>query len=43
MATDNHEIQVHQATYHKVIAVMKYGAVAVFVIAFAVIWLISGK
>ncbi len=43
MATDNGEMQVHQATYHKVINVMKYGAVAVFVIAFAVIWLISGK
>jgi hypothetical protein len=43
MATDNHEMQVHQATYHKVINVLKYGALAVFIIAFAVTWLISGK
>ena len=43
MASDNHEMQVHAATYGKVINVMKYGAVAVFIIAFAVVWLISGK
>ncbi len=43
MATDNTEMEVHQATYGKVIKVMQYGAVAVFLIAFGVIWLISGK
>ena len=42
MAADN-DMQVHRATYDKVINVLKYGALAVFVIAFAVIWLISGK
>lgn len=42
MAADN-DMQVHRATYGKVINVLKYGAVAVFIIAFAVIYLISGK
>ncbi|MEG3177096.1 aa3-type cytochrome c oxidase subunit IV [Sphingomonas sp. RB3P16] len=42
MAADN-ELQVHRATYDKVINVMKYGAVAVFIIAFVVVWLVSGK
>eukprot|EP01037_Dinobryon_pediforme_P031993 gene31993-36729_t len=36
MAADN-DMQVHRATYDKVINVMKYGAVAVFIIAFVVI------
>ncbi|WP_170318408.1 aa3-type cytochrome c oxidase subunit IV [Sphingomonas sp. PAMC 26621] len=42
MATES-DLQVHQATYGKVIGVLKYGAIACFVIAFAVVWLISGK
>ena len=42
MAADN-DMQVHRATYDKVMSVMKYGAVAVFIIAFAVVWLVSGK
>jgi hypothetical protein len=42
MATDG-DLQVHRATYEKVIGVLKYGAVACFVIAFVVVWLISGK
>lgn len=37
------DIQVHRTTYGKVINVLKYGAVACFIIAFAVVWLISGK
>jgi hypothetical protein len=37
------DLQVHRATYTKVIGVLKYGAVACFIIAFAVVWLISGK
>ncbi|GAA0318539.1 hypothetical protein GCM10009087_31190 [Sphingomonas oligophenolica] len=42
MAADG-DIKVHEATYHKVIAMLKWGAVGCFVIAFTVIWLISGK
>ncbi len=42
MAAEN-DMQVHRATYDKVIGLLKYGAVACFIIAFAVIWLISGK
>lgn len=42
MAADS-DMQAHRATYEKVIAVLKYGAVACFIIAFAVVWLISGK
>jgi len=39
MAGDG-DIKVHEATYHKVIGMLKWGAVACFVIAFTVIWLI---
>jgi hypothetical protein len=42
MAGDN-DMQVHRATYDKVITVMKYGALAVFIIAFAVIYVISRR
>ncbi|MFZ5796436.1 MAG: hypothetical protein ACRCS5_06505 [Sphingomonas sp.] len=42
MAADS-ELQIHRATYEKVIAVLKYGAIACFIIAFVVVWLISGK
>ncbi|GHH21939.1 aa3-type cytochrome c oxidase subunit IV [Sphingomonas sp. AAP5] len=42
MAAEN-DMQVHRATYDKVMSVMKYGAVAVFIIAFVVVWLVSGK
>lgn len=40
MAGDS-DIKVHEVTYHKVIGLLKWGAVSCFVIAFAVIWLIS--
>ena len=39
----NGDMKAHEATYHSVIALLKYGAVGCFVIAFGVIWLISGK
>ena len=39
MAGDG-EIKVHEATYHKVIGLLKWGAVACFLIAMLVIWLI---
>jgi len=42
MAGDG-EIKVHEATYHSVIGLLKWGAVGCLVIAFLVIWLISGK
>lgn len=42
MAAEN-DIQVHQATYHKVIGWLKYGAIIVAVIAAAVIFLITRK
>ena len=40
MAADN-DIQVHQATYHKVIGWLKYGAIIVAVVTAAVIFLIT--
>jgi hypothetical protein len=40
MAGDS-DIKVHEATYHQVIGLLKWGAVACFVIAFTVVWLIS--
>jgi len=39
----NGDMKAHEQTYHSVIGLLKYGAVACFVIAFGVIWLISGK
>ncbi|CAN5833251.1 aa3-type cytochrome c oxidase subunit IV [Sphingomonas sp. ZT3P38] len=41
MAGDG-EIKVHEVTYHKVIGLLKWGAVGCFLIAFLVIWLIAG-
>ena len=38
---DDADLKGHVRTYDSLIALMKWGAVAVFVIAFAVIWLIS--
>ncbi len=35
------EMKVHEATYHKVIGMLKWGAVACFFIAAAVVWLIA--
>jgi len=35
-------IEKHRETYHRVLGLMKYGAVACFVIAFGVVWLIAG-
>ena len=42
MAADT-DMQVHRATYAKVINVLKYGTLAVSIIAFAVIYLISRR
>jgi hypothetical protein len=39
MAGDS-DMKAHEATYHSVIGLLKWGAVACFIIAFAVIWLI---
>lgn len=39
----NGDMKAHESTYHGVMGLLKYGAVACFVIAFAVIWLISHK
>ncbi|MEO9131128.1 MAG: aa3-type cytochrome c oxidase subunit IV [Sphingomonas sp.] len=39
MAADG-EIKVHEATYNKVIGVLKWGAIGCFLIAMLVIWLI---
>lgn len=39
---DETDIKAHEATYHSVLGLMKYGAVACFAIAMLVIWLISG-
>jgi hypothetical protein len=39
----NGDMKAHESTYHSVIGLLKYGAVACFVIAFTVIWLISHK
>lgn len=38
---DDRNIQGHAATYGSVISLLKWGAVAVFIIAFLVIWLIA--
>ena len=38
---DHTDMKPHQATYHSVIAMLKYGAVGCFAIAAVVIWLIS--
>ena len=35
------DIETHAATYHKVLGLMKYGAVACGVIAAIVIWLLA--
>jgi hypothetical protein len=42
MAGDG-EIKVHEETYHKVIGLLKWGAVGCFLVAMMVIWLISHK
>lgn len=42
MAADG-DMQAHRKTYDKVIGMFKYGGVAVFVIAFVIIYLISGR
>ena len=39
MAGDG-EIKVHEATYHKVMGMLKWGAIGCFLIAMLVIWLI---
>ncbi|GAA4215114.1 hypothetical protein GCM10022253_09170 [Sphingomonas endophytica] len=35
------DLKVHEATYTSMIGLLKYGAVACFLLAFLVIWLIS--
>lgn len=42
MAGDGN-MKVHEATYNKVIAMLKWGAVICFAIALAMLFLISGK
>ena len=39
---DHTDMKPHEATYHSVLGLLKYGAVACFVIAAIVILLISG-
>ena len=39
---EQHEMGAHAATYSSVIAMLKWGAVACFITASAVIWLIAG-
>jgi len=39
----NGNLKAHEATYHSVIGLLKYGAVACFVIALLVIYLIAGR
>ena len=38
----NGDMKAHEATYHQVLGMLKWGALGCFVIAFAVIWLIAG-
>ena len=38
---DDANLESHVATYDRITGLLKWGAVAVFIIAFAVIWLIS--
>lgn len=40
--TGNGDIEAQRATYEKLIGLMKWGAVACFLIAFFVLWLIAG-
>ena len=40
--TGNGDIETQRATYHRLLGLMKYGAVACFLIAFGVVWLIAG-
>ena len=39
----NGDLKAHEATYSSVIWMLKWGAVGCFVLAFIVLWLISGK
>lgn len=38
----NGDLKAHEATYHGVIGLIKWGAVASFAIAAFVVWLIAG-
>ncbi len=40
--TGNGDIEAQQATYSKVMGVMKWGAIASFALAAFVVWLIAG-
>ncbi|WP_375397714.1 aa3-type cytochrome c oxidase subunit IV [uncultured Sphingomonas sp.] len=40
---DDTDIKTHEATYHSILGLMKYGAGACFVIAMIVVFFISGK
>jgi hypothetical protein len=40
MAT-NGDMKAHESTYHSIMGLLKWGAVACFIIAFSVIFLIS--
>lgn len=39
---DHTDMKPHEATYHSVLNMLKYGAVGCFLVALIVIWLISG-
>ena len=41
MAAQPSQLKAHVSTYDRVIAMMKWGAVAVAIVAFFVIWLIA--
>lgn len=38
---DHGDIKAHESTYSGVIGLLKWGAVACFILAFLVVWLIS--
>ncbi|MEH3046467.1 aa3-type cytochrome c oxidase subunit IV [Sphingomonas adhaesiva] len=38
---DNANIKAHESTYFSMLSMLKYGAIACFLLAFLVIWLIS--
>jgi hypothetical protein len=37
----NGDMKAHESTYHGIISLLRWGALAVFIIAFGVIWIIS--
>ncbi|WNO53583.1 aa3-type cytochrome c oxidase subunit IV [Stakelama saccharophila] len=41
MAGDGEQLQAHEQTYHSIMRLMRVGAIACFVIALIVVWLIA--